>query len=92
MSIRFLHAREGEGFMTAGRLRSTGLVVSLSLALMLAVASIWAASAESKPKPVPEDRTATVQLLGVNDFHGNLEPPRQVDGRTVGGPPTWART
>jgi 5'-nucleotidase len=72
--------------MTAGRLRSTGLVVSLSLALMLAVASIWAASAESKPKPVPEDRTATVQLLGVNDFHGNLEPPpRQVDGRTVGG-------
>jgi 5'-nucleotidase len=73
--------------MTAGRLRSMGLVVSLCLALMLAAASIWAASAESKPKPkpVPEDRTATVQLLGVNDFHGNLEPPRQINGRTVGG-------
>ncbi|HEX5850275.1 MAG TPA: 5'-nucleotidase C-terminal domain-containing protein [Rubrobacter sp.] len=73
--------------MTAGRLRSLGLVASLCLALMLAVASIWTASADSKPKPrpVPEGRTATVQLLGVNDFHGNLEPPRQIDGRTVGG-------
>jgi len=53
---------------------------------MLAVASIWAAGAESKPRPVPEDRTANIQLLGINDFHGNLEPsPRQIGGRTVGG-------
>ncbi|MBA3423518.1 MAG: bifunctional metallophosphatase/5'-nucleotidase, partial [Rubrobacter sp.] len=27
-------------------------------------------------KPVPEDRTSNIQLLGVNDFHGNLESPR----------------
>jgi len=52
---------------------------------MLAAASIWAANAESKPGSIPEDRIANIQLLGVNDFHGNLEPPRQVDGRTVGG-------
>jgi 5'-nucleotidase len=50
---------------------------------MLAAASIWTTSAESKP--APQDRTATVQLLGVNDFHSNLEPPRQIDGRNVGG-------
>jgi 5'-nucleotidase len=39
---------------------------------MLAAASIWTASAQSKP--VPNDGTASIQLLGVNDFHGNLEP------------------
>jgi len=60
--------------MTAGRLRLAGLLVSLCVALMLAVASIWAASAESRPKPVKD--TTNIQLLGVNDFHGNLESPR----------------
>ena len=67
--------------MTAGRLRLAGLLVSLCVALMLAVASIWVASAESKPKPVPEGRTANIQLLGVNDFHGNLEPTTRRDSQ-----------
>jgi 2',3'-cyclic-nucleotide 2'-phosphodiesterase (5'-nucleotidase family) len=67
--------------MLARRLRLAGLLVSVSVASMLAVASIWAAGAESKP--TLEDRTANIQLLGINDFHGNLEPPRQVNGRTV---------
>jgi 5'-nucleotidase len=72
--------------MTAGRLRLASLMVSLCVAVMLAAASIWSASANSAPKPVPEVRTANIQLLGVNDFHGNLEPPNvKVGGRTVGG-------
>ncbi len=74
----FTKQETGRNAMTAGRLRFVGPAVSLCLALMLAAASIWTASAESapKPKPVPEDRTANIQLLGVNDFHGNLESPR----------------
>ena len=59
--------------MPATGLRSIALVGALCAALMLGVASIWAASAQSAPKPVPEDQTASIQLLGVNDFHGNLE-------------------
>ncbi len=73
--------------MTAGRLRSISLVVSLCLASMLAISLAWVAVAHgaAKPKPVPQNRITDIHLLGVNDFHGNLEPPRQVDGRTVGG-------
>ena len=70
--------------MTTGRLRSAGVLVSLCVASMLAATIVWAAVAESKP--IPEDRTTDIQLLGVNDFHGNLEPPStKVGGRTVGG-------
>ncbi len=70
--------------MTHTLTRSLAVV---ALALALASGSIFAARAESRPgtKPVPEDRVADVQLLGVNDFHGNLEPPRLVNGRSVGG-------
>jgi 5'-nucleotidase len=46
--------------------------VSLCLAVMLAAASVWTASAQSRP--ASKDGTASIQLLGVNDFHGNLEP------------------
>ena len=60
--------------MTAGRLRFVGFLVTLCLAVMLAATSIWTASAYSAPKPVPEPQTTSIQLLGVNDFHGNLEP------------------
>ncbi len=52
---------------------------------MLAVYLLWSANsqvAQTKPdggtKPVPQDRIADVQLLGVNDFHGNLESPRSL--------------
>ena len=73
--------------ISAVRSRPTGLVLAVCVACMLAASAIWVASAESKPltRPAPEGRTTNIQLLGVNDFHGNLEPPRQVDGRTVGG-------
>ncbi|QIN84298.1 bifunctional metallophosphatase/5'-nucleotidase [Rubrobacter tropicus] len=71
-------------------LRAALLPITLALALMLALLAILASGAESKPKPtkpVPEDRTSNIQLLGVNDFHGQLEPTtrRDVPGRTLGG-------
>ncbi|HEX2729501.1 MAG TPA: bifunctional metallophosphatase/5'-nucleotidase, partial [Rubrobacteraceae bacterium] len=73
--------------MVVERLRSALLPITLAMAFMFAITLLWTTNAQSKPgpKPVPEDRTAEVQLLGVNDFHGNLEPPRQIGGRTVGG-------
>jgi 5'-nucleotidase len=71
--------------MTAGRIRWVGFVAALCLALMLALSSIWAAGAQSKPKPVPDDRIANIQLLGVNDFHGNLEPISNATYRTPTG-------
>jgi 5'-nucleotidase len=72
--------------MVSSRLRSVGFVVLLTLASMLAMVLVWSAGAQSAPKPTPAERIANVQLLGVNDFHGNLEPPNvRVGGRTVGG-------
>jgi len=62
--------------MAASRLRSVGLVAILPLASILAIVLAWATVARSAPEPRPEDRIANVQLLGVNDLHGNLESPR----------------
>ncbi|MEJ7820069.1 MAG: bifunctional metallophosphatase/5'-nucleotidase [Rubrobacteraceae bacterium] len=66
--------------MAVERLRSALLPITLAMAFILAIALLWTTNAESKPgsKPVPEDRTANIQLLGVNDFHGNLESPRSL--------------
>ena len=59
------------------RFRLGLLPITLALAFVVAITLVWTANAESKAgKPVPEDRIADVQLLGVNDFHGNLESPR----------------
>ena len=61
-------------------LRPVLLPLALALALMLALLTILSSGAETKPggKPVPQDRIANVQLLGVNDFHGNLQSPRSL--------------
>ena len=72
-----------------GTLRAVLLPLTIALALMLAFLTILASGAESKPRPgqpVPEDRTSNIQLLGVNDFHGQLEPTtrRDVPGRLGG--------
>jgi 5'-nucleotidase len=77
----------GRVWMTAGRLRFVGFFVALCLALMLSAASIWTTSAYSAPKPVPETQTTSIQLLGVNDFHGNLEP-LATSERTYSSAPT----
>lgn len=75
--------------MVADRLRLAGVVLTLAVAMMLAITMTWAASAESKPKPVPKARTVEVQVLGLNETHGQLVPlsQRNADGtRTnVGG-------
>ncbi|CAA9476655.1 MAG: 5'-nucleotidase [uncultured Rubrobacteraceae bacterium] len=76
--------------MVGVTLRAALLPLTLALALMLALLTIMASGAESKPRPgepVPEDRTSTIQLLGVNDFHGQLEPTtrRDAPGKTLGG-------
>ncbi len=74
-----------------GKLRSALLPLTLALASMLALLTILASDAESKPgpKPVPQDRVAEVQVLGLNETHGQLVPlvQRNPDGtRTnVGG-------
>jgi 5'-nucleotidase len=68
--------------MTRG-LRWGRLVGLMAAALVLALSAIWASQAASKP--APSDRISNLQILGVNDFHGNLEPPSKVGNRTVGG-------
>ena len=71
--------------MVVGRLRLVGVLITLSAAVMLAATLLWSAGARSQQLRPPEsDLTTSVQLLGVNDFHGNLEP-RTVNGRNVGG-------
>jgi 5'-nucleotidase len=47
------------------------------MALMLAAAFVWSMSAQSRT--MPENRFANLQILGVNDFHGNLEPTTRSD-------------
>src|SRR5918998_1536241 len=69
--------------MLTARVRSVGLVASLAMALMLAVTLLWTTSVQSKP--APKSRVSEVQLLGVNDFHGNLEPIQNPSYRTPTG-------
>lgn len=77
--------------MVLERLRSAGVLASLVLAALLALTLVWTTNAESKPKdePAPGARTAEVQILGLNETHGQLVPlsRRNADGtRTaVGG-------
>ncbi len=71
--------------MAESRFRSVGVLVVLAMAAMLACLLAWASSARSQP--APQDRPI-IQLLGVNDFHGQLEPTTRRDlppDRKVGG-------
>ena len=81
--------------MVSSRVRSVGFAVILALASMLAMVLSWSTLAESAPQTqaAPQTEVANIQLLGVNDFHGNLEPitnpsyriPAGVDPITCGG-------
>ena len=54
-------------------------------------ASVTAASASSPKPPIIQDRsTVEVQVLALNDFHGNLIPPSGSSGRvgTITDPPS----
>ena len=59
--------------MQISHARSGARILGLALAALAALAiAVPAAQAAKPPKP---SKDVSVQLLGINDFHGNLEPP-----------------
>ena len=52
-------------------------VAAFVAALLVALLGFNAGADEPQPAPVSEDGPVELQLLGVNDFHSHLEPPRQ---------------
>ena len=50
-------------------------VAAFVAALLVALLGFNAGADEPQPAPVSEDGPVELQLLGVNDFHGHLEPP-----------------
>jgi 5'-nucleotidase len=58
-----------------------GALTALCLSALL-VFGVTLASAKPGPTPAPvKAHATTIQLLGINDFHGNLEPPSGSSGR-----------
>jgi 5'-nucleotidase len=55
---------------------------------LLACALPLTLAAAASAKPTQGAKTETVQILAVNDFHGNLEPPSGSGGRIQTGPTT----
>ncbi len=65
------------------RARLAGLVVGAGL---LAVPAVAAAGGTDNPRAAERAQTTEVQLLAINDFHGNLEPPfLRPTGTFIGG-------
>jgi 5'-nucleotidase len=60
-------------------LRRTAVLAAATVAVGVAVA----APATATPAPAEAPATTTVRLIGLNDFHGNLEPPTGSSGRVV---------
>jgi len=60
-------------------LRRTAVLAAATVAVGVAVA----APATAAPAPAKAPATTTVRLIGLNDFHGNLEPPTGSSGRVV---------
>jgi 5'-nucleotidase len=60
-------------------LRRTAVLAATTVAVGVAVA----APATAAPAPAAAPVTTTVRLIGLNDFHGNLEPPTGSSGRVV---------
>jgi 5'-nucleotidase len=65
--------------VTIHTLRRTATVAAATLAF----AGVAAAPAIAAPAPAAAPSTTTVRLIGLNDFHGNLEPPTGSSGRVV---------
>jgi 5'-nucleotidase len=57
------------------------LLVLAALALAIAVAPLAGAAGDPSPNGAENAKTTEVQILGLNDFHGNLEPPTGSGGR-----------
>jgi 5'-nucleotidase len=65
------------------RARLAGLVVGAAL---VAVPAVAAAGGTDNPRAAERAQTTDVQLLAINDFHGNLEPPfLRPTGTFIGG-------
>ena len=65
--------------MTNLFLRRTAVLAAATVAVGVAVA----APATAAPGHTAAPNTTTVRLIGLNDFHGNLEPPTGSSGRVV---------
>lgn len=57
--------------MSANGLRLTAFVAALAMALVF-TAFVWAPEAPSKPRPIPAVGFARVQILGLNETHGQF--------------------
>jgi len=67
------------GLVTNQFLRRTAVLAVATVAVGVAVA----APATAAPSHNAAPATTTVRLIGLNDFHGNLEPPAGSSGRVV---------
>src|SRR4051812_9338686 len=61
-------------------------LVALCAALAFVLALTTGALAAPKPPKPPKEKDTFVQLLAINDFHGNLQPPSGSSGRIAVGP------
>src|SRR5688572_31359451 len=73
-----MRVNRGEGRFMTSALRV--LVLCLAFAVLAVPAAV---SAKGDPSDQAEDKaqTTAVQILALNDFHGNLEPPTGSGGR-----------
>lgn len=65
--------------------RLVALVAAIGLLLAAVAGPVAAKPSADKPTHGKAARTLDVQLLSINDFHGNLEPPGGSSGRIVSG-------
>src|SRR5688572_116533 len=56
------------------------LVVVLAFGLLVLPAAV-SANGDPSDRAVDRAKTTEIQILGLNDFHGNLEPPSGTGGR-----------
>lgn len=61
------------------------VLVALAVGLLITLVPTAVAA---KPKPKPKPKNIPVQLLAINDFHGNLQPPSGSGGRIAVSPTT----
>ena len=64
------------------------VLVGVALVALAVTGTAAAKKGPKPPKPPKPAKTETVQILAVNDFHGNLEPPQGSSGRISTGPST----
>lgn len=68
--------------------RRTRFLVTAAITLLVVVAGVGSAEARPRPPVIKDGSEIEVQILALNDFHGNLLPPTGSSGRV--GPTTVA--